>query len=540
MSRIDPLDWVRRWLGAVLLPHVAIAALLGSAGAASAHASLIRVDPADGAVVATAPRSFSLTFNEPTAPLVLKLVRPDGSAIPLDRFVLRDATLEIEAPADLAGGTYVLSWRVISEDGHPVGGSAVFSIGAPSAGGAPIATEAIDWPVRIAIWAVRIAVYAGLFLGVGGVFFLRWIGGPRPISSPLRAILLLGVAASALSIGLQGLDALDLPLSALSQPSVWTTGWSTSYGVTAAIAGASILIAFSALRYDFSIGKILSALALLGVGAALAASGHASAARPQWVTRPAVFLHGVGIAFWAGSLAPLGAALTSRTPEAAAILRHFSRAIPFAVLPLIAAGVLLAVTQLRSLEALWTTAYGRVLTVKLLLLALLFGFAVVNRFRLTERSERGDARAVHRLGASIRLEIILVLTIFVVAAAWRFTPPPRALAEAAAAPASVHIHGAKAMAELEIAPGRAGPSTASIAILNGDFGPLEAQDVTLVIANPAAAIEPIRRPAQRAPDGTWTIDDLNLPLPGRWSVRIDILISDFELAKLEGEIEIGP
>jgi copper transport protein len=31
-----------------------------------------------------------------------------------------------------------------------------------------------------------------------------------------------------------------------------------------------------------------------------------------------------------------------------------------------------------------------------------------------------------------------------------------------------------------------------------------------------------------------------LPLPGTWTVRIDILITDFEIARLEGEISIKP
>ncbi len=42
-----------------------------------------------------------------------------------------DATLTIAVPP-LPDGTHVLSWRVISADGHPVGGSLIFSIGAPS------------------------------------------------------------------------------------------------------------------------------------------------------------------------------------------------------------------------------------------------------------------------------------------------------------------------------------------------------------------------------------------------------------------------
>jgi copper transport protein len=136
--------------------------------------------------------------------------------------------------------------------------------------------------------------------------------------------------------------------------------------------------------------------------------------------------------------------------------------------------------------------------------------------------------------------MLLVLAIFAVAATWRFTPPPRALAEAAARPASIHIHTAPAMADLTISPGRAGPVTVSIVVMTGDFGALDAQEVTLVLSNPAAGIEPIRRPAAKAGDGSWRVDGLTIPVPGRWTARIEVLISDFEMVRLEDEVEIRP
>ena len=51
--------------------------------------------------------------------------------------------------------------------------------------------------------------------------------------------------------------------------------------------------------------RALSLLALVGVGIALALSGHASNAEPRWISRPAVFTHGVCMAFWVGALLPL-------------------------------------------------------------------------------------------------------------------------------------------------------------------------------------------------------------------------------------------
>ncbi|RUV13586.1 copper resistance protein CopC, partial [Mesorhizobium sp. M1A.F.Ca.IN.022.04.1.1] len=138
----------------------------------------------------------------------------------------------------------------------------------------------------------------------------------------------------------------------------------------------------------------------------------------------------------------------------------------------------------------------------------------------------------------IGIETLIVLAIFGVAAGWRFTPPPRALAIAAAQPASIHIHTLQGMADLSITPGHAGQVAASMVIMTGDFGPMDAKQVTLVLSKPDSGIEPIKRPATKRGDGTWRVDDLVIPLPGRWNARLDILVSDFEMVKIEAPIDI--
>jgi copper transport protein len=527
-------------LWAALLFALLVAVL--SPQAAWAHASLLQAEPADNAVVATAPAGFSLTFNEPVSPLVLRLIGPDGSAVTLDQVRLEDSTLVVVAPPGIGPGTHVLSWRVISEDGHPVGGSVIFSVGAPGAGPPPQAVEIVDEPVHAAIWLAKLALYAALFLGVGGVAFRALVAPlPRGAARTATALMLLGLAAAPLSVGLQGLDALDVPLSGLVQRLVWATGWGTSYGTSAAMAALALALGLAALALRRGpVSAVPALLALAATGAALAASGHASAAAPQALTRPAVFLHAVCITIWAGSLLPLALQLRAGGPGTAIALRRFSAVIPFVVTPLVVAGLTLAVVQLDHVSALWTTAYGEVFLAKLALVLGLFGLAALNRWRLTGRAEAGDRPATRHLARSIAVETLLVLAIFAVAATWRFTPPPRALAEAAARPASIHIHTAPVMADLTISPGRAGPVTASIVVMTGDFGALDAQEVTLVLSNPTAGIEPIRRKATKAGDGTWQVDDLILPVPGRWAARIEVLISDFDLARLEDVIEIRP
>lgn len=522
-----------------LLATILLLAVLATPNQAFAHAALIKADPADGAVLAQTPTQFSLTFSEPVSPLVLTLVRPDGTPVALTSFRLDDQMVEIDNPQKLGPGTHVLSWRVISADGHPVGGSVLFSVGAPSQ--APAVAEAVDMDLRSAIWTGKVLLYIGLFLGVGGAFALTWLAqGVRSGQRFVIAAILCGLAAAPLSLGFQGLDALGAPLARLAQPLIWRTGIATSFGWTVLISLAALGLGLLSLVGPRAGARPLALAGLVGVGAALAASGHASAAEPQWLTRPMVFLHGTGIAFWAGALLPLGLALNSQSADAGVFLRRFSRAILPVVAVLAVAGIVLAIIQVQTPPALVNTAYGRLLLIKLALLVFLFTLAAVNRWRLTALAEAGATEVRRRLSRSISVEMLIVLLIFGVAAGWRFTPPPRALAIAAAQPTSTHIHTIKAMADIDITPGHAGQVAASIVIMDGDFGPLDAKEVTLVLSKPDSSIEPIKRPATKPGDGTWRVDNLVIPVPGRWTARLDILVSDFDIVKIEAPIDIRP
>ncbi|PDQ20472.1 copper resistance protein CopC, partial [Mesorhizobium sanjuanii] len=298
-----------------LLAAVMLLAVIAAPNQAFGHAALVTTDPADGAVLGQSPTQFSLTFSEPVSPLVLTLVRPDGTPLALTAFRLSDQTVEIDNPQALGAGTHVLSWRVISADGHPVGGSVLFSIGVPSA--APIVSEAVDWGLRSAIWTGKVLLYIGLFLGVGGAFAIAWLAkGGRSGQRFAIAAILCGLVAAPLSLGFQGLDALGAPLADLAQPAVWQTGLGTSFGWTVLISLMALGLGLSSLVGPRADARLFALAGLVCVGAALAASGHASAAEPKWLTRPMVFLHGVGIAFWAGALAPLGLAVWRQPAEA--------------------------------------------------------------------------------------------------------------------------------------------------------------------------------------------------------------------------------
>lgn len=523
--------------GRRLVGLLCLLACLLSPAAAFAHATLIGSAPGDGAVVAEAPRSFRLDFNEPVAVTGVRL-SGGGRTVTLDRVTSEGASVLIEAPEDLGAGSYALSYRVVSEDGHPIAGAVPFAIGSPGAGPAPELDPA-DPALDAAIWLVRALLYVGLLVGAGGAFALAWLGeGARHGARVVAASLILGLVAAPVALALQGADLVGATLSAGFQAAVWRQALATSYAATVAIAAGALALALLSLILPIRAAKALSALALGGVGAALAASGHASAASPQWLMRSAVFAHAVAAAFWVGALASLLPAMRARASDA--MLRKFSKAAPAAVAALFAAGVVLAVRQLGSIGALWSTEYGLVLLAKLALVALLLGLAAINRWRLTGPTLAGDPAAAARLRRSVAAELVIGAVILGVVALWRFTPPPRSLALASAEPALAHLQTRAAQADVTISPGRAGRADMTIMVMTGDFGPLDAKEMTVVLSNPAAGVEGIRRDARKPGDGTWRVDGVQIPAPGAWTIRIEILVTDFDLERLEGRVDIRP
>jgi copper transport protein len=475
-----------------------------------------------------------LRFNEAVTPAVINLIDAAGKERGEATVRADGETIVITLPEDLPLGTQVVSYRVISADGHPVAGSMAFSIGAVT--GTP-AMPGNGGPVSSLIWLARIGVYLGLFVGVGGAFFGCWIAPVRAGSKLIRAALLIGLVSAAASLGLQGLDLLDLPLKAIEISAPWKAAATTSLLPSMLTAFAAMTAALVARRSTSErFAATLSAFALAGVGLSLAASGHAATAPPQWLTRPMVFLHGVGVAFWVGALAPL-AGMTLRPAEGLlAVLNRFSRIAVPVVGVLVLAGLTLAVVQLQSFGALVETKYGIILSIKLVLVAVLLGLAALNRFRLT------PALAAHALKTrpllrSIVAEAMVAAAILFVVAGWRFTPPPRALA-AAVTPLAIHIHTENAMFQVLVSPGTAGADSFVLQLMNGDASPLAAKEVTLSLSLPERGIEPLERPATLGADGYWHLRGVPLPYPGRWHLRVDALVTDFQIISLEDDFEM--
>jgi copper transport protein len=517
-----------RFLAALLL-------LVGFAGEASAHASLAFAEPRDGTVLAQPPKTVQLRFNESVTAGAVNLTDAAGKLRSDAAVEAKDEAINVTLPADLPKGTQIISYRVISQDGHPVSGTVTFSIGEPTANKAP---ENADAEINGLIWLTRIGLYLGLFLGIGGAFFLSWIARERAAPRLVATALIIGIAGAVASLGLQGLDVLGLPLTGVFAVAPWKIALGTSLGPSLLIAIAALVLGLVALQSALSTrSRALSALALAGVGFSLAASGHAATAPPEILTRPVVFLHGIGVAFWLGAFAPLVAILWRPEAKPLLVLQRFSTVAIVVVAVLALTGLTLATIQLESFGALVTTKYGIILSIKLALVVGLLGLAALNRFRFTPALAR-NANATQPLSRSILLEGALALCILAMVAGWRFTPPPRSLVTAAATPLAIHIHSEEAMFQVLVSPGRVGTDNFVLQLMNGDASPLTAKEAKLVLSLPERGIEALERNATLGPDDYWHVEGVPIPFAGHWHIRVEAVVTDFKEIALEAEINV--
>jgi putative copper export protein len=170
---------------------------------------------------------------------------------------------------------------------------------------------------------------------------------------------------------------------------------------------------------------------LAPMGAVIAATsfvwiGHTWAVKTGYVLIALLGLHLLSVAFWLGALVPL--LIITRENDllrTAAIVARFGNAAVGVVCTLIAAGATLLWVLLGAVSELWTSPYGRVIVIKLGLVACLLGLAAFNKVRLTPRLRAGDPTAAVSFDRSIQFEMLSgVLILMATAIATTLTGPP--------------------------------------------------------------------------------------------------------------------
>lgn len=491
---------------------------------ASAHAQLRGAEPTAGAILEAAPAEIVLTFNESIGALHARHFGPDGSTEDMDARA-EGSRLIVPLPEELDEGTHALSWRVVSDDGHPVGGTYIFSVGFET--GAPeAAPEPVPWPAAVARGFLTLT----LVMGVGGMVWaaLSQMPAPRVIGWAIRAV----APATLILIATQAMDMTGAGPAALLSNDAWAMALRSPVALAAAFAVAASLLALSARKWHVLVAWGLAALSF-------ASAGHVARAEPMALMAPIVFAHATAFIFWAGALP--GLILALRRSDTYALMQRFSLyAVPMVAL-LVLSGGALAWRQIETLDALTSTAYGGVFLAKIVLFVCILSLAARHKLRLMPMlASNGAALARFHFNRSLRLELALMLALLVLTAAFRLTPPPRALAEIPETRAEVHLHGREAMADIALIPGRPGQNRAEILPLDSDFQPFAPLEVTLFFAKPDEGLERIELRAELGDDGLWEAGPIHLPQGGRWDVVADILITDFSKELIGGEIQLLP
>ena len=541
---------------AILL--AAAAAALALPVAAWAHAALLRTVPAASLTVNTPPKTLSLVYSEPVEPkFALVLVSDANGTSQTAGSPTRSATNadELDVPLrHLGEGWYLVFWRAISTDGHPVRGAFTFAVG-PNAGPAPqfvippLSETAATPGLVITRWLVFLSMMTAI-----GLFVLR-IAIARPLRAQPRAT----AAAFAVSsvVALIAIPFYVLyatsefarrPLTAvgdlvpLMRVSAFGRGFLDLWLVFAlfVLAAGIALFLDRPERSQRSLAELAAiAGALLAGAAALlvpGASGHAGQTSPRALALLLDWLHLASGSLWLGGLIGIlvlwrSLPAVERIAGLAVCVPRFSNVALGSVAVLLASGIWASVLHLPTLSSLWETSYGKTIIIKALLLAgaLVAGFLNLRRTTPALRNPEPSPGAAILLRRLVTGEVLL-LTAAVAAAAvlTSLAPPPKALA---GLNASAHVGPGTVRETLQengytldvgVAPNRAAvPNAFSVRLLRHD-APVRDARITARFTMLDMEMPAQEYVLRETSPGLYAHEAPALVMVGRWGVAFEV------------------
>ena len=438
-----------------VLTAVAAAALTLPA-AAWAHAALLRTVPEASRTVNAVPPEVRLTYSEPVEPRFAIVSVTDASGRQVtdgQPAVAPGSPQTLVTPLQgVPEGWYLVFWRVISADGHPVRGAFTFAVG-PNPGPPPqfrvpsLSETATTTRLLVSRWAAFLAVLSALGLFVLRALIVRPVA--RVVSgTSLRSLnVAFGVAAVLALVAVPVYVVLSTAEFTLR--SVWDLGAivpvarDSGFGrdfldlelafTLFAVAAACALFVDRPEREPRSVVELLALPAALAAGAATlllpALAGHAGQKSPRGLALPLDVAHLGSVAVWLGGLIGLvvlwlSVGRAGRSAVLAYVVPRFSAVALCSVLLLIGTGIGQSLLELPTLASLWETSYGQALIWKIALLAAALVLAGVNLARTKPRLQAGEASAPILLRRLVQGEIVFVVAALFAAAVLSSLPPP--------------------------------------------------------------------------------------------------------------------
>lgn len=546
-----------RWLVAAGLLAVAWLAL--AAGQASAHAILLGTDPKGDSLLPQAPAAVTLTFNEPVKiwPTSVSVFDPAGQRVKAEVGSV-DTKVVAKLPANLAEGTYTVSWRVTSADDHPVSGGFAFSVGKRTT---PVAVAPDDGEPARSLNLARLVAnglgYLGVLAGVGLAVFELLILRADPGAMPLLRRRLRRTARIVTGIGAVGLLA-SVPLTIawqqagdlgmLTEGSVWSDGIRSDTAVSVLLAIAGLVVASWAVtrpRTQALTGVALGSMLAL---VSLPWTGHTRTYGPGWLVTASDLVHVSAGSVWLGGLIALVLTLaksSDASPErAAATVARFSAIGAWLFGALAVAGTVMAWRILGTLR-LWETDYGIALLTKLGVVVVVLGIAGWNRYRLLPAVVRTprDRSARKLLYGAVRAEAFLLVAVLGITGVL-VTQPPKGTSGGDSPATTTRARGVEErlgdnLVRVRISPVSVGRNYLQVYLRTTDGKPFEpATAPNIRFALPAEQLGPLPAPLERVGPGQYE-GAVTLPVAGDWEVRVTARTSKYESPSADLRIRIG-
>jgi len=546
-----------RWLAVVAAVTAIVMAVSGRA--ASAHAELLTSDPAPDSVLSTPPAEIVLTFTEPVDPTqdAIRVVTADGAPVELGPVAQDRGAFSLTAvlPRELADGSYVVAWSVVSADSHPIRGAFVFSVGAPSAGADDLLGSVLDdtnsepagdLPLAIG----RFASYLGIAALIGTLAAALIIAPStlpgRRIATVLFAAGYLAMIGTIVMISAQanliGTSFADWFAVTDTRSGRW---WLARLVIVATLTG---LIPWRRLLERRPV-RAAAAVGSLGLFAVVAAGGHAVSGRWVGIALSTTVVHLAAMALWVGGLVLIVLVVDRHSVFAAAT--RFSPLALAAVVALAATGVINGWRQLGDLDAVSDSSYGRWLIVKLVIVVIVVTVAAVSRWLIRDATTTVASAQPASVGAAtatpdderplrctLTIEIIGMVVILAATAGLTGATPPRQAAAANAVDASVSVIRDDKVAQIDLLPAVTGGTVMHVTITSpaGSLDP--ADEITVTAELPAQQVGPLDILTFPAGPNHVTTNEANFPIPGQWTITVTARYGEFDQVVFTADVAI--
>jgi copper transport protein len=555
---------------AVLLAAVAAVLVLG-ATPAFAHASLQGTDPPSGTEFPAnkPPRGITITLNESVniPANAIQVLDRNGDAVKIGKAQFgEDGRHVVATLPDLPKGTYVVSWRVVSDDAHPVQGAFTFGVGeaagAVTAGAGTQSSRALG----VGFGVVRFLAYLSSLVLIGGIAFVLWSWRGAARRRDVRMVLWVATVVMFLTalagIAFQGAYANGRSFGDLLERSAIDDVLGTRFGAAlrdrALLALVIVPILFTLAREIPQWARFVRDVVFVavGVGVALtfAYAGHGATGRLTYVALPADTVHILAAAVWFGGLAVLAVALRDPgQPQGAARAtdRFAVIALP-AIAVVVISGMVQAWRQIETWPALWQTSYSRMLIVKSLLVGAIVVVASASRDILRRhvvpavRNVVGVSAAwaeappddVRRLRDAVWVEVALAVVVVAITAGLVNTEPAREAFAATPRTVTATVPGDEVTFNVVAQPAVPGQNFLSIAVRTPDGKPVPLTSLTATMALPGQ-VAPIPLTLAPTKDKTRYIASIEIPFAGTWILTMRAFRTDVEEFAANAEIRIG-